>query len=291
MALQQTGRGGQQAAAGQKRSQAGKTRHQQAKAPLHAAPKQPLVQVQRPVRLIDHGGVLGGQVLVQVARGGALGGVVKHPVSVFKQALLHNVGAIGRARAEHELALLLAQQLQARNARGDHAQLHLGRRLLQALQQRRQQQVALQIVGGQGEAGLPLGRIEELALGKTLHVFQQGLRRCQQGFGARRGHDAAPGLDKQRVAHDRAQPIELVAHRRLRHPQALGGGRDRAGLRHRHQQAQQTRIECVPIKIAHESNDEAWLDQSQFRTHTPVRVHTPSQPICRNRPTSASQAD
>jgi MFS family permease len=66
--------------------------------------QQVLVQVQRPARLVDHGDVVGGQV-VGLCGGRAHGGVVKHAVTVFEQALLQDVGAVGRARADDQLAV------------------------------------------------------------------------------------------------------------------------------------------------------------------------------------------
>lgn len=93
--LQQGGRGGQQVAAVDESGQTGKTGHHHRKAPLHAVPGQPLVYIQRPARLIDHGDVARRQIVGHALRRGAHGRVVKHAVARLEQALLHDVAALG----------------------------------------------------------------------------------------------------------------------------------------------------------------------------------------------------
>ena len=124
----------------------------------------------------------------------------------------------------------------------------------QARHQGGQQQVALEVVGGDGEGGLPASRIELARARKTLQLAQQLARLRRQRLGPRRGDDAAPGLDEQRVAGDGPQLVQQVAHRRLRDTQALRRTRDAAHLHHRHQQLQQARVQVRPIEFAHGSN-------------------------------------
>jgi hypothetical protein len=111
------------------------------------------------------------------------------------------------------------------------------------LQQRRQQQLALQLVGGDGDGGLQRRGVEALGGGKAAQVFQQHAGTFGQRLGTRRGHDAAAGLHHQRVAHDGTQLVQQVAHGRLRDAQAFGRARDRAFLHHRQQQLQQPAVE------------------------------------------------
>ena len=121
------------------------------------------------------------------------------------------------------------------------------RRVAQARHERGQQGVALKVVGGDGEGGLPARRIEGLALGKTLQVTQQFPGPLGQRQGARRGHDAASGLGEERITGDAAQFVQQVADGRLGHAQALRRGRDGAGVDHRHQQTQQPCVQIQPI--------------------------------------------
>ena len=139
--------------------------------------------------------------------------IVEHAVFVLEQPLLQDVAALGRARADGQVAGAVAQHLQAGNRRRNHPQRHTGRRLAQSRRQRRQQHVALEIVGGDGHGGVPARRIESSGVGKALQLAQQFARLRGQFARARGGHDAAAALDEQRVAGDRAQLVQLVAHR------------------------------------------------------------------------------
>lgn len=114
---------------------------------------------------------------------------------------------------------------------------------MQARHQRRQQHIALKVVGGDGESGLPARRCELSGAGKTLQLIDQLTRLRGQQLGTRCGHNAPARFDKQRVGGDVAQFVQQVAHGRLRYPQSLGRTRDRAGFHHRHQQAQQAPIQ------------------------------------------------
>jgi hypothetical protein len=118
-------------------------------------------------------------------------------------------------------------------------------------QQQRQQQVALQVVGGDRDRAVEARRVEAAALGEGAQLVEQPARVCGQRLGARRGHDAAAGLDEQRIAGDRAQPVELVAHRRLRHVEPRGCAGDRAFLRHRQQHLQQPAVDVRMIDSIH----------------------------------------
>jgi hypothetical protein len=118
-----------------------------------------------------------------------------------------------------------------------------GRRHPQALHQRRQQHVALEVVRGDREGGLPLRRIEGARGGEALQGQQQFAGIGRQLFGACGGHDAPAGFHEQGVAGNGAQFVEQVAHGGLRHAQALGGGGDAAGLHHGHQHAQEVSVQ------------------------------------------------
>ena len=99
-------------------------------------------------------------------------------------------------------------------------------------QQRRQQQVALQVVGGDGDAGLTARRDRSRGGGEA-----RAVRRAARARGAastsrvRGGDDAAARLHEQRVADDGAQLVEQMAHGRLRDVQALRRAGDRASPR------------------------------------------------------------
>ena len=240
--LQPSGHGGQQVAAADERRQAREARHHDGKAALDALRGQVPVQVQRAARLVHHGDVVGGQVVGAGVGRLAHGRVVEHAVAVFEQTLLQHVGTVGRARADDKLAVLAAQHFQAGHVGRNHAQHHAGRGPAQARHQRGQQQVALEVVGGDGEGGLPARRVKFAGARKTLQLAQQLARlRCQR-LGPCGGHDATAGLDEQRVARDGPQLVQQVAHGRLRDAQALRRAGDAAGLHHGHQQLQQPRI-------------------------------------------------
>jgi uncharacterized protein YifN (PemK superfamily) len=58
-----------------------------------------------------------------------------------------------------------------------------------------------------------------------------------------------PDLHEQRVAHDGAQLVQQVAHRRLRDAQPLRRAGDRLLLHHRHQQLQQVAVQVRMIEF------------------------------------------
>lgn len=212
--------------------------------------------------------MLGGQVVVEVARGRTHRSVVEDAVAVGKQTPLQQVGGIGRSRCDDQLAGLAAQQLGLRHARRDHAQRHARCARAQPGEQRWQQQVALQVVGGDGE-GRPQRRgVEALGRGEGAQIVQQHARTLGQRFGPRGGHDAAAGLDDQRVAGDLPQLVEQVAHRRLRHAQPFGRARDRALVHHGHQQLQQPAVEVRMINRAHGSHEYPRVDRGHARADT-----------------------
>lgn len=122
------------------------------------------------------------------------GRVIEHAVAVFEQALLQDVGPVGRARADDELAVLAAQHLQAGHVGRDHSQHQARRGLAQARHQGGQQQVALEVVGRDGEGGLPARRVELARARKSLQRAEQLARLRRQRLGPRRGDDAAPDL-------------------------------------------------------------------------------------------------
>jgi hypothetical protein len=109
--------------------------------------------------------------------------------------------------------------------------------------QRGQQHIALEVVGGDGDGAQPARGVEGASVGKALQLAQQFARLHGQLARARRGHDTAPAFHEQRVARDRAQFVELVAHGRLRDAQRLRRAGDAARLHHRHQQLQQAGIQ------------------------------------------------
>ena len=57
--------------------------------------------------------------------------------------------------------------------------------------QRRQERVALQVVGGDDEGRAPTHQLEGLEIGETLEVAQDPARADRQSLGARGGDDAA----------------------------------------------------------------------------------------------------
>ncbi|MDT4844282.1 hypothetical protein FQZ97_782330 [compost metagenome] len=241
--VQQGRRRGQQRAATQESGQAAKARHHDGKAPVQALRGERAVQVERAPGFVDHGDVIGGKVVGQRGRGCAHRRVVVDAVAVFEDALLHDVAALGRARADGDVAHAVAQHLQARDVRGDDAQRHAGRLRAQHLRQRGQQHVALEVVGGDGDGGLPACGVEGAGVRKALQLAQQFARLHGQFTRARRGDDAAPAFHEQCVAGDAAQLVELVAHGRLRDAQRLRRAGDAARLHHRHQQLQQAGIQ------------------------------------------------
>jgi hypothetical protein len=83
-------------------------------------------------------------------------------------------GASGGRGLMTSWQLAVAQHLGARHAGGDHPQFQPRRLCAQAAQQGRQQQVALQVVGGKGDGGLQPRRVETgRQADKTAHLFQQ----------------------------------------------------------------------------------------------------------------------
>ncbi len=250
----QPGQRREHAAAAEEGPDAGEAGHLHREAPPHPALGEHPVEVERAPRLVEHGDVLGLQILPQVARRVAAASVVEHPVAVLEQALEQHVAAVGRARRDDQLAVLLAQHLGGRRVRRDHAQ-HEPRRLrAQPPQQRRQQQVALQVVGRDGQRHRQRRRIEPGGGGEAAHLVEQPPRAQCQRLGMRRRHDAAAALHEQWVADDRAQLVEQVAHRRLRHAEPLRGARHRLLLDHRQQQLQQPSVEVQMIELAHGSH-------------------------------------
>jgi len=177
-------------------------------------------------------------------------------LEALEQAFLQDVAAVGRARADDQLALVAAQRFQPRHAGGDHAQRHARRLGAQPLHQSRQQQVTLEVVGRDRDAGLPARRVEQAAAREAFDLAQQLARLRRQRFGMGGCDDAAARLDEQRVLRDRAQLVELVADRRLRHVQRLCRAGDAAGLHHRDQQLQQAHIEVRPIESVHAIYDD-----------------------------------
>ena len=168
---------------------------------------------------------------------------------VFKQTLLHDVAALGRAGADDQLARVRPQQLGAGRAAGHDAQRDARCGSAQARGQRGQKQVALKVVGGDGQLGLPGARVKLGPLGKPLHLVQHVTRGLGQGLGPGGGHDAAPALHKQRVTGDGTQLVQQVAYRRLGDAQALGRRRDAARLQHRQQQLDQVVAGFVVARV------------------------------------------
>ena len=76
---------------------------------------------------------------------------------------------------------------------------------------------------------------------RSTEVAQLGevARRLRERFRPGGGDDPAPRLHEQRVARDRPQPVQPVAHRRLRDSQPVGRGGDAARFQHGQQELQQ----------------------------------------------------
>lgn len=117
--------------------------------------------------------------------------------------------------------------------------------------ERRQQQVALEVVGRDGDRGLPASGVEITAVREVLQLAQQGPGFGGQGVGADRGRDAAPALHEQGVARDGTQLVKLVADGGLGHAQALGRTGDRTGFHHRQQDLKQMAVQVQMIEFAH----------------------------------------
>ena len=64
----------------------------------------------------------------------------------------------------------------------------------------------------------------------------------------RRGDDAAPGLDEQRIVEDRAQLGQRVADGRLGDAEPRRRAADRALLQHRQEQPQRVAVEVQMIE-------------------------------------------
>lgn len=87
--------------------------------------------------------------------------------------------------------------------------------------------------------------------GEAAQLIEQHPGIQGQGFGSGGGDDAAPRFDEQWIAHDAAQLVEQVAHRRLGDPQPLGGTGDGAFLDDGHQQLKQPAVQVQMIEIIH----------------------------------------
>jgi hypothetical protein len=164
---------------------------------------------------------------------------------------LHDIAGIGRAWRQDQLAIAVAQQFRRRHARGEDAQDQARGLVAQPQQQGGQQQIALQIVGGDRKRGLEVHRIERGTGQESAHLLEQDPRRHRQRLRARGGRDTAPRLDEQGVADQIAQLVEHMADGRLGHAQALCRLRDRALLEHRQQQLQQAPVQLRWIDFVH----------------------------------------
>jgi hypothetical protein len=125
----------------------------------------------------------------------------------------------------------------------------------QAAQQPRQQHVALQVVGGDGQAHVQARGLETRRQGEMAQIIKQPARTLGQhaSHGSRR--NAPPGFHEQRIAGNGAQLVQPMADGRLRHPQALGGTGDRAFLVDHPKQLQQPAIQIQMIEIVHGFHD------------------------------------
>jgi len=92
-------------------------------------------------------------------------------------------------------------------------------------------------------------------------------------------HDAAPRLDEQRVADDRAQLVEQVADGRLRDAQPLGGASDRLLIDGGKQQLQQPAVEIQMIESAHDMNQIRSLQLRRLAANTQIHAATCIHPL------------
>ncbi len=148
-----------------------------------------------------------------------------------------------RQRADQEIAAVFAQHRGRGRLRGDHAQrqaLHLGG---YAAEELRQQQIALEIVGGDRQRELRLCRFEMHAAGKAAHLVDQRARVGGERLGMRGGDDAAAGFGEQRIAGDAPELVQSVAHRGLRQPEPGRCRRHRAFLQHGEEQFERVTVE------------------------------------------------
>jgi hypothetical protein len=168
--------------------------------------------------------------------------VVEHAVAVFKQALLHHVGASGGRGLITSWHWRRCAASRARHTRRNHAQFQPRRLQRAGAHQRRQQQVALQVVGGDGDGGLQRAGSKPAAVQSraSLPAARGTLR---QRLGTRGGTMPRPARTNSGSPTMAAQLVQQVAHGRLRDAQAHGRARDRLLLHHRQQQLQQVAVE------------------------------------------------
>ena len=248
---QQAGQGREPRGATQEGRHAGEVRHQGHEATLDTSGAEHAVDLELARRLVGDRHVIGVEVLGQAARRLARVGVVEHAPAVVEQALAHDVGRVRRAWRDHQEAAPVAQHLHGGCARRNHPQRHAGRAGAHALEQQRQQQVALQIVGRDRQARAPGHRLEAFGGGETTQFVQDRARLYGERLGARSRHDASARLHDHRVVDQTAQLLELVTHRRLRDAESLGGARHRRGLDDRDQHLQQMAVDGRLIDFAH----------------------------------------
>ncbi|MGY4362404.1 hypothetical protein ACVW0J_008897 [Bradyrhizobium sp. i1.7.7] len=155
------------------------------------------------------------------------------------------------ARRDHEIAAVFAQHRGRRRLRGDHAQVQAPDLSRDMIEEPRQQQIALEIIGGDRQRKLRARRLEGDAAGKAAHLVDQRPRFRSQGLGMGGGDDAAAGFGKQRIARDPPQLVQPVTDRRLRQTKPRRCRRDRAFLQHGKEQFEGVAVERQMIDFLH----------------------------------------
>ncbi|MDT4868105.1 hypothetical protein FQZ97_1030510 [compost metagenome] len=172
--------------------------------------------------------------------------------AAFLQVQRAEFGQHPREMADGQVGRAGLQQV-ARVARGQgqYAQVHPWGLVFQDVDQPGHELGGGGVGHGQHEGVVRGGRVEG-ARGEHLAQLLQGVaHRGPQGCGQRRGLHAVARAPHQFVAQRLAQPLERVAHGRLRHGQVVGGPGEVVLGHHLVEDAQQVQVQRAEVRFIH----------------------------------------